>query len=190
MTREVTGEITYRIAWGPIRALEIVTGLVLVRGLLGLIARFLLGFRRLATVRIRQGAVELKSETRLFGREIRRAQALTPIKDVRAVQLESRSRFLYMLFGFGFLAVGVFAGMHWFVDGLRAGYPYLMLLGAGILLAGIVVDLVVFLFVPKAAGKSRLVLLVGPWVVRVAGVDEKDATQLVDAVAAGIEEGS
>ena len=46
---------------------------------------------------------------------------------------ENRQRYLYLLVGFGFLVVGTLVGMQWFLDGLRAGYPYLVLLGAGII---------------------------------------------------------
>jgi hypothetical protein len=81
--------------------------------------------------------------------------------------------------------VGFLIGMQWFLDGLRAGYPYLVSVGAAIIAAGIAIDAVVFLFIPKGTGRSHLVLALGPWIVRIVGVDTSRAERFLNAAQDG-----
>ena len=85
------------------------------------------------------------------------------------------------------MAIGAWIGIQWFVDGLRAGYPYLALVGAGVVLAGIVIDLGLYFFVPGGEGRSRLTVAMGPWKMRLTGVDAAAAQRLLDAVRASWE---
>ena len=50
----IEGEMTRRLAWAPIRAVAIISGLFLIRGLAALIVRYCLGLRRLARVHFEQ----------------------------------------------------------------------------------------------------------------------------------------
>jgi hypothetical protein len=180
---ELRGEIAFGLAWMPFRVLEILTGFFLVRGLASLVLRFLLGFKRFATLRVTDSTIELKGEYYLLGRVFRRTETRSPIAGMNGVRLENRNRYIHVLVGIGFLAIGAWVGMQWFVDGLKAGYPYLALVGAGVVLLGILIDLGLFLLFPPGKGRSRLLLDLGPWRARVFGIDEKDARIFVDAVA-------
>jgi hypothetical protein len=179
---EISGELTRRLSWAPLRVLAILTGFVLLRGLLILCARFCLAFRKRASLTLKDSSLVLKVGWSILGREFRQTTTQAPIGDLGAVQLENRQKYLYLLVGFGCLALGTWLGIQWFVDGLRAGYPYLALVGAGIVAAGILMDLGLYVLVPQGSGRSRIVLAMGPWKVRLIGVDETAATRFLDAV--------
>jgi hypothetical protein len=179
---EISGLLVRRLGWAPLRVLAIVTGFSLVRGLLALVARYLLWLRRRATARVDGGRLELEIEWSIMGKRFRRSRTVAPLKELAAVRLENRKRYVQLLIGFGCLAVGTWVGVQWLVDGLRAGYPYLSLVGAGIVAAGILLDLVLYLVVPEGRGRSLVVLSLGPWRARVAGVDPVEGEQFLDAV--------
>ena len=46
-----------------------------------------------------------------------------------------------------------------------------LLTGAAAVAVGIAVDLMLYLFVPAGGGRSRLVLPLGPWTMRICGVE-------------------
>ncbi|MDD5306036.1 MAG: hypothetical protein PHU25_01825 [Deltaproteobacteria bacterium] len=176
------GEIARRPAWAPLRVLAIVTGLFLVRGLLGLLARYCLGLRRVATARWDGVSLSLDTEWSVFGRVVRRQKTLARLADLRAVRFENRKRYVYLLVGFGALAIGTWIGIQWLVDGLRAGYPYLALIGAGVIALGVAVDLCLYLLVPAGRDASRLLIVVGPWCTVLTGVDPGAAERLLGAI--------
>ncbi len=179
------GEISRMPAWGPIRVLLTVTGLLLIRSVFVFIARYFLALRGRATARVEGTTITLTAEWSIFGRRIRRARTTAQIHRVDAVRFENRRRYLHLLVGFGALVVGTLVGMQWFLDGLRAGYPYLVLVGAGIVAAGVITDLCLFLLVPKGQGRTHLVLSLGPWVTRLVGVDTGRAQQFLHRVESG-----
>ena len=181
----LVGEVSRMPSWGPVRVLLIVSGLILIRNALTLLARYCLGLRGQATASINDGAIALTVEWTLLGRRFRRSKTAAPLRDLRAVRFENRQRYLYLLVGFGALVVGTLVGIQWFLDGLRAGYPYLVLVGAAIVAAGIIVDLTVYIFIPKGSGQSHLVLALGPWIVRLVGVDTTRAEVFLNAIHAG-----
>jgi hypothetical protein len=162
-----------------------VTGLILVRSVSKLIARYLLALRGQATVSIRGSTLTLTTEWSMFGRRIRRVKTTAPIRRIDAVRFENRERYLHLLVGFGALVVGTLVGMQWFLDGLRAGYPYLVLVGAAVVAAGVISDLCLFLLVPRGMGRSHLVLSLGPWTTRLIGVDTANAHAFLKLVDAG-----
>jgi hypothetical protein len=151
----------------------------LVWGLVTLIARYCLGLRRRAKAGIHGRTVELTVEWSIMGKRIRETRTVAPITGLSAVRLENRQRYLYLLIGFGALVVSTWVGIQWFVQGLRAGYPYLALVGAGVVAAGIAIDLLLYFFIPEAKGKSRLLIALGPWKARLAGVESREALGFV-----------
>jgi hypothetical protein len=179
---EIRGELTRRLSWAPLRALSIVTGFVLVRNLLALAARFCLGFRNNATLAVRDSSLALKVEWSILGRKVRQTTTIAPIREIQALRIENRQGYLYLLVGFGSLAVGTWLGIQWFVDGLRAGYPYLALVGAGIVATGVLMDLGLYTLAPRGSGQSRLVIATGRWKLRLARVDGDAAQRFLDAV--------
>jgi hypothetical protein len=180
----ISGHIVRRLSWAPVRVLAVVSGLILIRGLLALVARFLLVFRRRATATVEGGTLTLEEEWSIFGRRVRRVRSSAPIGELAAARLENRRFYLHLLIGFGCLAIGVWVGIQWLVDGLRAGYPYLAAIGAGVLAAGVLIDLVLYLVVPEGPGRNRVVLAIGPWKTRLAGVDAQEAERFLEAVKA------
>ncbi|MCP4602018.1 MAG: hypothetical protein GY847_16130 [Proteobacteria bacterium] len=184
---QAQGELTRRLSWAPLRVLAIVTGLFFIRGLLSLAVRYCLAFRRRAKLAVRDSSLILEVEWSILGKRFRQVTTQTPIGDINAIQLENRQRYLYLLVGFGALAIGTWIGIQWFVDGLRAGYPYLALVGAGVVIGGILIDLVLYLFVPDGPTRCRLVLAMGPWKVRISGVEPRSADLLFNEVRKGWE---
>ena len=181
----LSGEVARMPSWWPIRVLLVISGLILVRDALALVSRYCLGLRGRATASAQNGIVTLTVEWSLFGRRFRRTRTMSPIRELTALRFENRQRYLYLLVGFGALAVGTLVGMQWFLDGLRAGYPYLVLVGAAVIAAGILIDVLLFLFVPKGTGRSHVVLALGPWIVRLVGVDATLAEAFLGEIHAG-----
>ncbi len=184
-TTQVQGELTRRLAWLPLRVLAIATGLFLIRGLFTLAVRYCLAFKRRATLTVQNSSLILEVEWSMLGKHFRHSTIQAPINDINAVQLENRQRYLYLLVGFGALAIGTWFGIQWFVDGLRAGYPYLALVGAIVVVAGILIDLGLYLLVPQGPGRSRLTIAMGPWKVRISGVEQRAADRFFDEVRTG-----
>lgn len=182
LEENVHGELVRRLSWFPLRILSIVTGLFLLRGLLDLFSRYCLFFRRRATLRFKDSCLVLDAEWSIFGVRFRQTHQVAPLAAVKGVCFENRQRYIYLLVGFGALAVGTWIGIQWFVDGLRAGYPYLALVGAGIVTAGILIDVAMYTLVPRGAGVSRLAFVLGPWNLRLVGVDQTAATRLLDEI--------
>ena len=99
----------------------------------------------------------------------------------RGVQQRSRAQVVFVVvLTLLFVAVSTWIGIQWFVDGLRAGYPYLAMVGAAVIAVGIAVDLILYLFVPAGGGRSLLVLAMGPWTMRVCGVEYDAAKRFLE----------
>ncbi len=176
----ICGEVTSRLSWVPIRILAIVTGLVLIRALITLVVRYLLGFKRKATASLREGSIVINTDWLLRGKVIRQVSLYAPIGELGAVQFEKRQRYAYLVIGFGALTAGVWMGMQFVVDGLRAGYPYLTLIGAVVVMAGVGIDLLLYFLIPSGNGRTRLSLMMGRTKYRLGGVDSKSAARFVD----------
>ncbi len=181
----IDGHLARRLSWAPVRVVAIVTGFVLVRGVLALIGRFLLMLRRRATVTVSGGSLTLDVKWSIMGKVFRETRTVSPIGSVEAAGFENRKRYVHLLIGFGCLAVGVWVGVQYLVDGLRSGYPLLALVGAGIVAAGVIVDLVLYLWVPEGDGRNRVMLVMGPWRIRVCGVVREDGERFVESVREG-----
>jgi hypothetical protein len=178
----VTGEFSRRSASAPVRALLIVTGILLITELFSLFGRYCLTLRRHVRLTAEGASLVLDTEWSILGKRFGRARTIAPMREISAIRLENRTRYLYMLVGLGALAVGAWVGIQWFIDGLRAGFPYLALVGAGVVAAGVLIDLGLYLLVPGGKGRSRLFLAIGPWTIRIRGVEYSEAERLVEAV--------
>jgi hypothetical protein len=178
----VEGHLARRLSWAPFRVLAVVTGFALLRGLLALVARYALMLRRRARATVADGTIALEVEWSIMGRGFRRTRTVAPIASIDAARFENRRRYVHLLIGFGFLAAGTWVGIQYLVDGLRAGFPFLALVGAGIVLAGIAVDLLLYAVVPEGKGRARIVLAMGPWLMRIAGVPGEDGERFIESV--------
>lgn len=134
------------------RGLMLVTGLALLgwalRGLLALI-----GARREVDLRITGTGLELEERTRAFGRVLRQTQSAFTFAGLKSVMREVRYPRLHLYAGAIALAVGVLVGGTWIFDGIRGGDFLLASVGAGLMLAGALLDLVLDLVVPAQQGK-------------------------------------
>ena len=178
----VEGELSRMPTWSPFRIFATVTGLLLLRAVLVFVGRYLIALRGYGRLSFDGKVLQLSKEWTLLGRTIRRSVTVFPIRRVDAVKFENRQRYLYLLVGFGFLTVGTLVGAQWFLDGLRAGYPYLTLVGAGVVLIGILLDLALYLFFPFKKGNSYLLIASGPWLTRLRGVDAAAAKQFIAGI--------
>ena len=176
------GEVEKLPANSVIRALLAVSGLLLLRGAISLFARYCLGIKSTGRVAVTEKVVRVETEWRLFGRTVHHAVTDAPVSALRGVRFERRERVLYSVIGFGALTVGALTGMQWFLDGLHAGYPYLTAAGALIVAAGVAVDVFIYLFVPTGEGRQRVVVALGPWLLRFSAVDGKAVEKFGDAV--------
>jgi len=141
--------------------------------------------RREATAAIDGGTMTLDVEWSILGKRFRRTRTVAPIRAIDAARFEDRRRYVYLLVGFGCLAVGTWVGIQWLVEGLRAGFPQLALIGAGIVAAGVLLDLAMYVFVPEGKGRSRVQLILGSWRVRVAGVEREAGERFLEALREG-----
>lgn len=173
------GRLSRRLGFTPIRVIAILTGFTLLRGLLSLAGRYLLVWRRTAVATIEGGELSLEVEWSALGRSFRRTRTVAPIRDVAAARLEERRRYVHLLVGFGCLAVGTWVGIQWFVDGLRAGFPQLALVGAGVVALGVLLDFASYSFVPEGKGRHHVILALGPWRVRLSGVEREAAERFL-----------
>jgi hypothetical protein len=175
----VNGEVSRMPAHPVIRVLLTVTGLLLVCSVLRVFIRCCLGLKGVATVFVFGNLLKIETQWTFWGKKIRQSTDVAPLSRLNAVRFENRQRYFYLTVGFGALAVGGFVGMQWFLDGLRAGYPYLTAAGALIVAAGVATDIFLYLFVPSKEGRSRLILASGPWTICLAGVNADAAEQLI-----------
>lgn len=182
---QIRGRLSRRLSWAPIRVLAVLTGFALLRGLVALIGRYLLVWRREATASIDGGNLTLDVEWSVVGKKFRRTRTVAPIRSIDAVRFEDRRRYVHLLVGFGCLAIGVWVGIQWLVEGLRAGFPQLALIGAGIVAAGVLIDLIMYLVIPEGKGRSHVQLAMGPWRVRVAGIDRAAGERFLAALRDG-----
>jgi hypothetical protein len=178
----IRGELARRLIYAPFRVLSIVTGFFLLRGLVSLVVRYCFILRRYVTLTVEGSSLVVNMEWSILGRRFRHIRTVAPISQMPAVRLENRQRYVHLLIGFGALAIGTWVGIQWFVDGLRAGYPYLALVGAGVVVLGIAVDLFLYILVPAGKGRSLLLLAMGPWTMRVSGVEHDAARRFLDRV--------
>jgi hypothetical protein len=182
---QIRGGLSRRLGFAPLRILAVLTGIALIRGLVALIGRYLLVWRREATVSLDGGTMTIDTEWSVLGKRFRRTRSVAPVRSLDAARFENRRRYVHLLVGFGCLAIGTWVGIQWLVDGLRAGFPQLALVGAGVVAAGVVLDLVMYVFVPEGKGRSRMVFAFGPWRVRVAGVEREAGERFLGALREG-----
>ncbi|MBN2719024.1 MAG: hypothetical protein JXX14_24465 [Deltaproteobacteria bacterium] len=181
--RNINGQLRKKPLWPPLRILFTVTGISIFLGTLTLIARHLLQLRAMATATLDGGLLTVTATYSLLGREFRKTQTVIPGAQVRTVQFEKRQRISHLVVGFGFLAVGLFCGVHWLLNGLGAGYPYLFLAGAGVILAGVAIDLILNHLIPNGRGQTSVSIATAGWRFRLTGVSESDASQFVSFAA-------
>lgn len=178
----ISGRLSKKCTYPLIQVLLTVTGLSLALGIFELMGRYLLALRKNATATLANGTLTIKVTYSIFGKPIKNTQTITAAKNINAIEMENKARYLHLLVGFGFLVIGLFCGVHWLLDGLGARYPYLALIGAGVILAGVAADLLLYYFIPEGPGKTHVGLAIPGWRFRLLGVSNDDATSFITRV--------
>ncbi|MFO0590996.1 MAG: hypothetical protein U0441_25860 [Polyangiaceae bacterium] len=155
----LTGEMTPG-PFGPIAlAVLAATGLLFVVWAGGLFGRFVVRYRKPTELRVEPNGVTLKTRTEMLGRTLRERETHIPKEALLLVRREVRYPRLPLYAGLFALAVGSYLGISVFVDGVRAGSPDLLGLGALLFAVGVALDFALSHLVPAARGRCRLILV-------------------------------
>ena len=172
-----------RARGGPLReGLRWVSGWALAawcaRALLALAAH-----RRDAELELGEQGVRVRRSTRLFGRVVRESAETWRWAALGGAAREVRYPRLGLVVGAVGLSAGVLVGGLLGFDGLRAGEPSLLALGALLVLAGAGLDLALDVLLAGRRGRVAFMLRTLPTgALRVEGVDPEDAERFLAAL--------
>jgi len=158
-----------------LKILRAVTGVSLITAIWSLILRFLVVVRQNAIIKTDFKTFTIMVEYFIFKTVAKSTFTTLRASQIKNITLENRFRHLHLIAGAGFLVAGLFTGIHWFLDGLGAGYPYLALIGAFVIALGVTLDLILFIFIPDAQGEASLIITTDTHIYRIAGVDRSKA---------------
>lgn len=170
--------------WGlTARLLAAVTGVLLIRWLYRLAARYIMGLRREGTMAMRVNEITLELKVHLLGRAIRESTSTYSLRSLRVAEIERRFRYLHLLVGALALVVLVALGVNFLVEGACSGYPPLALFGLVVVGGGILLDVLLEALVPGKKGVCTITLDFGrKRLVRLRGVDRVAAEAFVKAL--------
>jgi hypothetical protein len=165
--------------WTPLRWLS---GFALVRWVVAGFAT-LLGVRRHVFVELQGEALSVRIATRWLGRTVRTSDVVHGLNHVASVRRVARYASLHLLIGVTLFAAGVLIGGFLLGDGVRSHDKTLLLAGAGLVLGGAVLDLVLSVIVPATVRRVRIELDFGAHGrLDVAGVPADDADRLMHSL--------
>jgi hypothetical protein len=179
------GELRHRragVPWSAARVALHVTLLFVPWFVLQQLARFFVGFRRQATLRLAPDGLVLRRRASILGRRMRDSELHYPLTTVLGIGRVKRYRWLHLLLGLLCLAVGGSVGIIAIHDGIAGGYAPLALAGFGLLGLGVVIDLALNVLVPAARRQVQLEVRLPREDLWIAGVDEDLAGEFVRAV--------
>lgn len=169
---------------GLLRVLSLVTGYALIGWALRGILR-LAGVRREAELALAGTDLEVRERRFAFGRQVRERSDRVALTAVLAAGREVRYPSLHLYIGAIALATGVLVGGTWVFEGARSGELVLLSIGAGLLLGGALLDLVLDILVPAQRGRVSLeVSMLRGRVLRVDGIALEDADRFLEAIRA------
>ncbi|MBX3249238.1 MAG: hypothetical protein KF901_18820 [Myxococcales bacterium] len=162
--------------------LRLVSGFALLQWILRALA-FAVGLRQRGELRFEGGGLKLRKTTTLLGRVVREGEETFTLAAVASIGRTTRYPAIHLLVGALALAIGVLAGGLFFVDGVRSGETYLLLFGAGLVLAGGALDLALGVLVPGTRGRVAMQLGVLPRRrLQLRGVDAEGADRFLGAL--------
>lgn len=165
------------------RLLARLTGWALAERLGAALAAVFLGLRREGHLRLTRAGLVYDETLFLLGRAVRERTVAIPMESM-AARLDRRHNLGTLLAGLAAAVGAAFLGVLWTLDGFRTGYWPLLLMGAGLLCAGLVVDLLLFRLSGRLRGQSQLVLDGGEGTrIRLDGVRRAEAEALLTALA-------
>lgn len=158
-TCDLTGEMAPG-PHGPVAfTLLAVTGLLFVARAARLAGRYIVRYRAPAELHVEDGGVTVKTRTELLGRTLRERETHIPKGSLLLVRREIRYPRLPLYAGLFALAVGSYLGVSVFVDGVRAGSPDLLGLGALLFGIGVALDFAISHLVPASRGRCRVLVV-------------------------------
>jgi hypothetical protein len=155
---------------GPLATILLaLSGWLFVRALGRLIAQYVLGLKRHATLTISPRGLELFQEFTFLGRKLRQQQRFIPFAQLVSLEREHRFRGVALHLGLLALTLGTFLGTGLLIDGLRVagGSPRLITMGGLAIVAGIALDLVLSHLPVFQRGRVRVVVRAArtkPWI--------------------------
>jgi len=165
--------------WAPLRWLS---GFAIVRWVIAGFAT-LLGVRRHVFVELQGEALSVRIATRWLGRTVRTSDIVHGLAGIASVRRVSRYASLHLLVGVTLFAAGVLLGGFLLADGVRSQDKTLLAAGAGLLLGGAGLDLLLNAVVPAAARRVRIELDFGAHGrLDIAGVPAADADRLMHSL--------
>ncbi len=174
------GHASHRLMPSLVRMGMAVTGLSLLVGLGRLFARYVLGFRREGQLTVADDKLTFEEERHLLGRQTHKARESFERASVLSAQMEVRYPYLLTLIGLVGLGAGVVVGLVWLLDGIQGEFTPWILSGVGVLLLGVVLDLVLTTIASSMPEKTTLTQrLPHKRIVRLIGCDPAAAEQIV-----------
>jgi len=162
--------------------LRLVTGWAALVWLANLVG-WLLGYRHAVRLDLSPEAIRVRRERRLLGRVIRESRETWTRRALASVGQRVYQSALQLYVGSLMLALGVLIGGVYFVDGVRTGETYLLLVGAGAILIGGGLDFAMHVWLPTSRSQVVVDLRMLPrHALSIQGLTERDAGRFVDAV--------
>ena len=154
------GQVGRAKASGFLFALQVLTGVALVRALAQTFARHVLWLRRRARLRVSPRGVEILSKTHILGHSFKETRELIPLTELRAIRRETRYSGVGLYVGLGCLLLGTIVGSGLVLDGLRVPgtSPSLLTVGLSLILVGVALDFALSKWTTTVAGRGALLL--------------------------------
>ncbi len=157
-TVSVAGEVEGMQRGGFARALGIVTGWSVLRGVVVSLGRLAFSFRRPMTVSLDGDVLRVVGHTEILGRTLRTFDVRYPLEQLVEIRREVRFPALPVAVSLVGLAAGALFGARAVVEGAGVAYFPLIGLGIGLILGGLVFDLLVRSLFPGLLGQGRVVI--------------------------------
>jgi hypothetical protein len=154
----LAGELEGEHRGGLARTLGVLTGWSLLRGAALAIGRGIFSLRRPMTLSLEGGTLRVLGHTELLGRTLRTFDVRYPVRELVEIRREARFPALPVALSAVALGVGAILGARAVVEGAGVAYFPLIALGLGLLVGGLVFDLLLRALFPGVRGRGRLLL--------------------------------
>lgn len=176
--------------WQPnavLRVLSTLTGFGLVRGALRQGLRLVFTLRSPATVTLEGEALRVVGHTEILGRTVKTYDVRYPLAGLIELRREERFPWLPVAMSVCALSVGTIVGAQRVVEGARAVYFPLILVGLGMIAGGIFFDYVMRAVFPGVNGRCRMLIRpTGQRAVSLTSLAPEEVDRLLDTVDASL----
>jgi hypothetical protein len=145
---------------GPVAlVLLAMTGILPLVVVARVVGRFALRIRRPAELRVSASGVTVHARTEVLGRILRERELHIPTAALARAAREVRFPRLALYAGVAALVLGSYLGLRFFIDGVRAGSPELLAIGAALVVVGLVVDFLLSNVGATSRGRCRVLFV-------------------------------